>query len=178
MARKQKQVSRLRVRVIVFRDFSFDGANALIASPFFDLPDGQESFVEFITLIRAGGGGDEPESGLEALATAIGSPWVRIGDRRRHVVVLWTDASAHRLEDAAIDRPPGYPPGLPASFAKLTDMWEGQEMDPAAKRLLIYAPDAYPWNEIQSGWENTVHIVSEPGGGLQEIDFREVLDVT
>jgi hypothetical protein len=70
---------------------------------------------------------------LEALAVAIKSDWVRTGDRRRHVVVLWTDASAHRLEDASRRGTAGYPSDLPASFADITAMWEGQEMGPSSE---------------------------------------------
>jgi hypothetical protein len=177
MAHKQKRITHLRARIIVFRDLHVDGDDALLASPFFELPRDQEKLAAFVAPVRPSGGGDEPESGLEALAVAIKSDWVRTGDRRRHVVVLWTDASAHRLEDASRRGTAGYPSDLPASFADITAMWEGQEMDRAAKRLMLYAPDAYPWNDVQSAWENVVHIVSKAGQGLDEVDYSDVLEV-
>lgn len=177
MQRKQKRISQLRARIIVFRDLHVDGTQALLASPFFVLPDERAAFAAFIAPVRASGGGDEPESGLEALAVAIRSDWVRTGDKRRHVVVVWTDASAHRLEDAVAAGTYGYPTGLPASFAELTACWEGEGMDPGAKRLLIYAPDAYPWNDIQAGWENVAHVVSRAGEGLGEHDYADVIEV-
>ncbi|HUZ62992.1 MAG TPA: hypothetical protein VMU82_04680 [Acetobacteraceae bacterium] len=177
MAHKQKRINDLRTRVIVFRDLHVDGSEAIIASPFFKLPDERSGLADFVGTISASGGGDEPESGLEALAEAIRSDWVRTGDRRRHVVVLWTDASAHRLEDATKRATPGYPTDMPGSFGEITALWEGQKMDRAAKRLLIYAPDAYPWNDIQGAWENVVHIVSKAGQGLQEVDYSGVIEV-
>lgn len=177
MQRKQKRISRLRARVVIFRDLHVDGSQALQESPFYLLPEERSAFAAFLQPVKASGGGDEPESGLEALARAIRSDWVRAGDKRRHVVVLWTDASAHRLEDASSRGTPGYPAGLPGSFAEITNMWEGQEMDRAAKRLLIYAPDAYPWNDIQAAWENVTQVVSRAGEGLGELDYAEVMEV-
>jgi hypothetical protein len=177
MEQKQKRINNLRGRAIVFRDFHAEGAEAVISSPFFKLPEEREKLAAFVAPIRASGGGDEPESGLEAIALAIRSDWVRTGDRRRHVVVLWTDTTAHSLEDARRRSTPGYPTDLPATFSELTAMWEGQEMDRSAKRLLIYAPDAYPWPDIQAAWENVVHIVSKAGEGLQEVDYSGVLEV-
>jgi hypothetical protein len=176
MAKKQKQIDQLRVKVVVFRDIFADPADAMLESEFFSLPQDREAFSSFVRSVRASGGGDEPESSLEALALAMRSNWTKSGDKRRHVVVLWTDASAHRLEDSSAR---GYPPQLqhlPGTFSELTALWEGQEMDQAAKRLLVYAPDAYPWPEIQNSWESVVHVASKAGEGLSEVDYAAVLE--
>ena len=74
---KGKNVDQLRVRVIGFRDFAADGAAALDESPFFTLPDEQADFSAFVNGLVAEGGGDAPESGLEAVALAIDSPGPR-----------------------------------------------------------------------------------------------------
>ena len=50
-------------------------------------------------------------------------------------------------------------------------------MDLSAKRLLIYAPDAYPWNDVQAVWEGVAHVVSRAGEGLSEMDYNDVLEV-
>ena len=176
MTSKQKRIDELRARVVVFRDLHEDGADALAASPFYPLPRSRAEFAAFLAPVSAHGGGDEPESGLEALATAMRSDWVRSGDRRRHVLVMWTDACAHRLEDAVRRATPGYPRGLPRSFAALSAAWEGELMDRTAKRLLLYAPDVAPWTDIQESWESVVHIVSRAGQGLGEVDYAEVLE--
>ncbi len=177
MRAKQKRIDRLRARVIVFRDLFEDGEDALDTSGFFSMPEDEAAFAEFLEPVRAHGGGDEPESGLEALAIAMRSPWVRAGDRRRHIVVLWTDASAHPLEAAARRRERTFPGGMPENFAELCALWEGGAMDRSAKRLLLYAPDIAPWTEIQDCWENVVHIVSRAGNGLGELEYSEVLEV-
>ena len=72
---KGKNVDQLRVKVIAFRDFVADGAAALDESPFFTLPGERASFSDFVSGLIAEGGGDAPESGLEAVALAIDSPW-------------------------------------------------------------------------------------------------------
>lgn len=172
---KDKTVDQLRVRVISFRDFYADGPNAMTASDFFTLPGELEAFRSVVNRIDADGGGDEPESGLEALAIAIQSPWSKTGDRRRQIIVLWTDASAHRLERAA-SLPSTYPTSMPKGFPDLTEMWEGQSyMNRSAKRLILYAPDAYAWTDIANAWENTLHFVSQAGAGLKDFDYQEIL---
>lgn len=52
---------------------------------------------------------DEPESGLEALALAMGSDWETSGTSKRHAIVLFTDASAHPLEQQLDGIPENYP---------------------------------------------------------------------
>ena len=103
---KGKNVDQLRVRVIAFRDFAADGEAALEESPFFTLPDERAGFSEFVNGLVAEGGGDAPESGLEAVALAIDSPWTTTGDRRRQVIVIWTDQPAQPLDPSVL--PPGH----------------------------------------------------------------------
>lgn len=175
MREKSKAIDTLRVRVIGFRDYWADGVRAMSESPFFTLPDERDRFARCVEDLVADGGGDEPESGLEALALAIKSSWAKTGDKRRELVVVWTDASAHALDKGA--KPSGYPAGLPADFDELTDMWEGQAlMSKHGKRLIVYAPDAEPWTKIANHWENTIHYASKAGAGLEDVTYKEILN--
>lgn len=177
MAEKDKTIDELRVRAIVFRDYYVDGSNAMQESPFFTLPADKERFAEFVRPLKADGGGDEPETGLEALALAMRSAWAKSGDKRRQLIVLWTDTSAHPLDRNATAKPPGYPQDLPQIFDDLTDWWEGQyHMSATAKRLILYAPDAYAWTDIANYWSNTIHYPSTAGDGLSEVDYQTILD--
>jgi hypothetical protein len=145
-------------------------------SDFFLLPDQNAEFSGFVNEIVAEGGGDVAENGLEAIALAMKSPWTTEGAKRRHVIVVWTDAPAHPLEKsrrAAVER---YPSDLPADLDELTDLWEGQTMSMAAKRLILFAPDGYGWTEIGNHWSNVVQFVSNAGEGLKEIDYGTILD--
>lgn len=177
LAEKDKEIDKLRVRIVGYRDFYVDGAASIAEGPFYDLPEQSAAFAEEIKGLRASGGGDEPESGLEALALAIRSDWTTEGTRQRQIIAVWTDASTHSLEKAEGQDLPHYPSGLPATFDGLTDDWEGQSyMSATGKRLLLFTPDATGWSDISANWENTIHFPSKGGQGLGDVDYSAILD--
>jgi hypothetical protein len=173
---KGKNVAQLRVRVVAFRDLVADGDAAIEESPFYALPDERGRFSEFVNGLRAEGGGDAPESGLEAVALAISSPWTRTGDRRRQVIVLWSDQPAHPLDPSVV--PGDLRSRIPSDFSALTDAWEDEQgqMGSSSKRLILFAPDGPGWSDISSVWENVVHNPSTAGGGLSEVDYGTIID--
>lgn len=176
LTEKGKNVAQLRVRVIAFRDFAADGDGALEESPFYSLPDERAGFSEFVNGLIAQGGGDAPESGLEAVALGISSPWTSIGDRRRQVIVVWTDQPAHPLDPSTV--PADLASRVPADFSALTDQWEDEQglMGSSSKRLILFAPDGPGWSDISAVWENVVHNPSQAGGGLSEVDYGTIID--
>ena len=176
LVEKGKNVAQLRVRVVAFRDFVADGDAAMDESPFFALPDERGAFSEFVNGLIAQGGGDAPESGLEAVALAINSQWTTVGDRRRQVIVVWTDQPAHPLDPANV--PADLSSRIPADFNALTDAWEDEQgrMGTSSKRLILFAPDGPGWSDISSVWENVVHNPSQAGGGLSEVDYGTIID--
>jgi von Willebrand factor type A domain len=173
---KGKNVDQLRVRVIAFRDFAADGAAALDESPFFTLPDDRADFSAFVNGLVAEGGGDAPESGLEAVALAIDSPWTTVGDRRRQVIVVWTDQPAQPLDPSVL--PSDIASRVPVDFSALTDAWEDEQgrMGSSSKRLILFAPDGPGWSDMSGVWENVVHNPSQAGGGLSEVDYGTIID--
>ncbi|HNW87316.1 MAG TPA: vWA domain-containing protein [Candidatus Limiplasma sp.] len=177
MEKKRKTVSQMRIRVIAFRDYVADGEQAMMASDFFVLPQQAQQFYDCVNGITAKGGGDIPEDGLEALAYAIRSDWTREGVKKRHIIVVWSDAPTHELGYGKIA--PWYPEGMAEDFDELSLWWEDEQlggaMDEGAKRLLIFAPDAPEWNRISSEWSQVVHVqtVSE---GLAELEYQQVID--
>jgi hypothetical protein len=173
---KGKNVAQLRVRVVAFRDFVADGDAAIEESPFFVLPDERARFSEFVGGLTAEGGGDAPESGLEAVSLAINSVWTTRGDRRRQVVVVWTDQPAHPLDPTTV--PAELQARIPADFSALTDLWEDAQgpLGASSKRLILFAPDGPGWSDISGVWENVVHHPSQAGGGLSEVDYGTIVD--
>ena len=172
MEAEHKMVNQLRVKVIVFRDYGID-AQPMVESKFFSLgggntPDESAEFQAFVNGIEACGGGDTPENALEALALAFNSDWVRTGAVRRHVIHVYTDAAALPLQARAGKG--GYPEDMPADLDELQEMWEGQVMEPRAKRLQIFAPNVEPWTTGFSDWTNTIVTDSPAGTGLPELD--------
>lgn len=177
---KGKAISQLRVRTIAFRDFGDNEDDAIEQTGFLTLPDQAEEFRTFLNGIQAYGGGDRPESGLEALALAVNSPWETGLDRRRHVIVVFTDAPAHPLggPHSGLQL---YPTVVPHSADALFDQWgysgsQEARMEQSAKRLVLFAPDEEPWSDMQEDWDMTLHFPSKAGHGLEEFEMDEIID--
>lgn len=156
LAQRHRKIDNLRVKVIVFRDYSLDGSNALMESRFFSLPEEDQEFHDFVSGVWAGGGGDEPESGLEALALAMRSDFVQEAKRKRHVIILFTNSSAHPSELQRNE--------LSEKLMELYDIWgnslslsdaskKSTRISQRAKRLILFAPDAYPWDILEMDLE-------------------------
>lgn len=181
MAVKDKAVTQLRLRVIAFRDILHDSeSSSIVASEFFTLPDDRAGFDRFIGGISAEGGGDEPESGLEALAVALNSAWTADGDRRRHVIVIMTDASAHPLEKGVGKVPSAFASQVPSSFDELSDMWTGGQttrIGVNSRRLVLFTPEMAPWSTIIEHWEQLVSFPSQAGEGLSQVEYDEIIDI-
>lgn len=179
----KKVIDRLRLRIILFRDYQYDGEHAMEATKFFNIPEEQELFNRIINSIIVDGGGDEPESGLEALAYAMSSDWQKKehGRKRRQIIVVLTDASTHPLgvgKESAY-----YDPKMPGQFEVLSSWWgDGPDdtdakMDHYAKRLLLFAPKADWWNTIAANWEIVIHAPTAAGSGLQEKAYDEIIQL-
>ena len=126
MEKKSKHIDVLRVRVIVFRDYLADGENAMQVTKFYTLPEEAAAFERLVKSIEPKGGGDDPEDGLEALAYAINSEWTTSGDKRRHVIVVWSDEGTHPLGYG--HSASNYPKKMPHDFDELTDWWGDPSM--------------------------------------------------
>ena len=168
-----KHVDALRIKVVAFRDYYHDANTAMNESVFFTLPEQVIEFKAFLDDIEADGGGDEPENGLEARALAINSDWTKNGDKRRHLVVMWTDASAHPLEKVGKDS--NYPINMPKNFDEMTELW-GQSIGQRAKRLILFAPAVQPWSEMPLHWDSAIQYPSKGGEGLADMEYKEILN--
>lgn len=180
MAGKGRGISSLRLKVIAFRDFGDCADDAITQTPFLAIPDDVDTFGRTVRGLTADGGGDLAESGLEALALAMASDWEKGLDRRRHVIVMFTDAPAHRLGDHRQRSAPTYPTSIPSSLDELFVQWghgqsRGALMENSAKRLLIFAPEEYPWTDIADDWNNTLFFPSVAGDGLEEWEMDEII---
>ena len=179
MEQKNKRINQLRVRVIAFRDYKADGKDAMMVTDFFTLPRDAELFEQCVRSLEADGGGDDPEDGLEALAYAIKSNWDTEGQKKRQVIVVWTDAETHPIGYGSSSN--FYPQGMAKSMQELSEWWggAGQEgfVENNSKRLLLFAPDQPDWNVISRNWNNVLHFPSEAGNGLKELDYEEIINV-
>ena len=179
MEAKGKHIDGLRIRVVAFRDYLYDKDNAMLVTDFFNLPAQAAELTRCIQSINPKGGGDEPEDALEALSYAIRSDWLKDDSMmKRQVVVLWTDATPHDLGYAKSS--PYYPSGMPSSLAELSSWWGTDNsvgyMDNRAKRLLMFAPESPTWDAISKSWNNTIYFPSIAGDGLQEYEYKQIID--
>lgn len=178
MEAKHKRVQQLRVRIVAFRDYYYDKENAMLVTNFFDLPSQEGDFEACVKCIEAEGGGDDPEDGLEALAYAMKSDWNTTAQKRRHVIVVWSDDATHDLGFGK--SVPNYPRGMAKDFNELTEWWGSKRnpglMDESAKRLILFTPDKESWNRIRDNWNNVIQYESDAGGGLRDCDYEQILN--
>lgn len=206
LERKNKCVDVLRVKVIFFRDFleyEKDHCVPLMETNFYILSDKyndqSDMLARSIASIEPCGGGDIPEDGLEALARAMQSDWCKPieNHKRRHIIVVFTDAPTHELGFGK--RCKLYPKSMPENFEQLTQMWGNKlnrpdTMDYYAKRLIMFVPemDKLPeddgWRRIVKGkkdkknnitekpWENLDLIQINPNDEFSDVNFQRILD--
>lgn len=170
-------IESMRVKVIVFRDYHDDGKNAMVESPFFELPDDNADFESFLSGIHANGGGDEPENGLEALYYAMKSDFTT-GAKDRQVIVLFTDSDALELREREGEE--NYPEDM-VDEDGLTRTWACMVQDPdfklreELKRLVVFAPAKTKYKELNAKLNRYYFEPVEMSEGLDEMDFEQIV---
>ena len=163
----------------MFRDYHDDGDQAMVESPFFELPTDTADFEKFLADISANGGGDGPENGLEALYYAMKSDFTTAA-KDRQVIVLFTDAEALDLKQRASEA--GYPSDM-VDEAGLIEMWACMAQDPGFKlrernkRLVMFAPDGTKYKALKAKLNRSVFEPVNMADGLADIDFKEIIKI-
>lgn len=179
MEDNDKDVSQLRIKVIVFRDYICD-SEPMVESEFFVLPAQNAAFRNFVANIEACGGGDGPENALEAIALALKSKWTTEGSNRRHVILMFTDAPALPIGERADC--PNYPRDLPKTLGELSSWWGGTDQmlsstfQPIKGRLVAFVPNAEPWTDLQA-WNRYWPAFSPAGTGLDSVDIQTAINL-
>ena len=78
------------------------------------------------------------------------------------------------IEGAPEEKPSFYPKGLCGSLSELTSLW-GQKMMASSKRLILFTPDVYPWEQLSEEWENVIHWSGSHEEGLTTSDYHLIL---
>ena len=184
-----KYVNWLRIRVIDFADFAYEGEEAIRASEFFTMPDEKEQFEKYVMSIdNDGRGGDIPENALEALWVAMRSDWSCLPGRTkgRHIIVLITDALPLDLQERigcfgydSYDYPESIEE-MEAAWSDTSEQGKGATMiHPRNKRLVLFAPEGeiegHSWKKV-ADWEHTTFIPVKSGVGLSGMSLDDVLD--
>ena len=151
------RVSNLRVRFVLFRDWIQDDTKHLVESPFFQFPQEKNQALDFFlnNSCPMGGGSNDGDSSLEALSAAINSRWSTTKSIDRHIIILISDEPGLPLEETRALAGTRYPKEkFPADFRELTDWWYSR-MCYKSRRLLVWAPEEYPWRDIRDEWEES-----------------------
>ena len=157
----ERDFGNARVRFVLFRDFGCD-KEPLVESEFFTLPEDADAMMAFLEYVEPIGGGDQPESALEALTLAVKSEW-RTGRDVRQTVVLFTDADAHPLGEHAWL--PHYPEDMPASSDELRAFWnQGGENGclKARGRVVAVTPAGSELFSELCEWDKSIVVDEDP----------------
>jgi Flp pilus assembly protein TadG len=124
------------------------------------LPDERNQFSAYVQPEKAWGGGDLPESGLECVNEGMDTKWAKGGDGIPGngkkltgvypVIVVWTDADAHKPSHTLSLSNPDYPPTphMPRDYAGLTAKWnDPKQIDQNNKMLVFFG------NSQRQGWK-------------------------
>lgn len=142
-------LTNLNAQVVAFRDLNVDYP-WLQRSETYSLPEQTDNFKSYVNSLYASGGGDTPESGLEALDSIFKkTDWGKDDGYHRQVVILWTDAPYLVGESYAN-----------TTVDNLYDKWSAM---PSGRRLILFAPNgsggisnAGSWSKLDS-WPNVIH---------------------
>ena len=178
-ASREIPLDRLRVRAIAFSDIYVEGDRSLLSTPFCRLPEEEEVYFRYLTSFRPRSGGDDPESGLDALVLAMAGEWERDSESGYHVIFLWTDASAHM--PGSRSRPWFLPRIIPNRMEEITELWHGGLMESASRLLILATPDTEPWHSIAEEWADVVLITFPqephlPEGKRTDVESSESMD--
>jgi len=167
------RISELRVRLVLFRDYLLAKEQAMRISTFFSLPAQIDDFHACVRSLKTEGGIGAPENGLEALAYAMKSDWSHNTLKKRHVIVVLSDAETYEI--GSCRSAANYPKNMAKDFEELSQWWGTKSapgvMDERAKRLILFTPDVPYWDTIRDNWNNVIHYEMEVWGGLQECDY-------
>ena len=194
---KGVDIDNIETKVISYKDYWVD-SDPMLESKFYSLPKENKEFSNFINPITAGGGGDLPESALEAIVLAMNSKSSKskTGVTPNKLIVLWTDIEAIPLADERRSTlqngllesanirwaswypwysrsAPNYPSGMPRSLNEMKGLWD---KDIKAELLLFYGNgwggvNFYPWKQMKK-WPRTTHIIGNPNS----INYSSLID--
>ncbi|MDR3217005.1 MAG: VWA domain-containing protein [Clostridiaceae bacterium] len=179
MTRQNSDIDSMRVKVIVFRDYGFDGDDSMQISNWFELPVDDSEFANYLTGVTANGGGDAPENGLEALYFAIKQDFLT-GSNDRQVIVLFTDTDY--LELGERKGKGSYPEDM-VNGEGLQDMWFCRSQDPDSKlrdrnkRLVLFAPSGTKYENLKANLNRSVFEPVAMEKGLRDINFDGIIKI-
>ena len=187
--------TQIRYKLLIFRDFNYSGSKDPIEErPYTASPAEMGKVIDSVEFI---GGGDKPESAMEALYYAMRSVTmtdesnnVREVGSLRQVIILFTDSVPLRpegLRNKSRRMRKNYPAQMPKTLKGLKKKWnEGDPVSlpgyqPGCGRLVICAPftdisrtrNVLNWYQVTEGLDRTWYV---PVDFSQKIPQYEIVD--
>lgn len=156
-------IKSTRIKFVVYRNADYDGEFWYQETPFYHVEKSLERLNKFLKNIQADGGSPEitAEDGLMALSNALTSANWNSGKDDLQIIGIWTDAESKALVSGHLM----LKEGAPATYEELSDYWVNSFLKGHTNaRILLFAPDAYPWNRILQEWPNCIHYKSAKAG--------------
>lgn len=168
-----RSIRQLRVKLIVFRDFSCC-PEPIVESKFFVLPEEEEALNNFIRSIDYQGGYGFCNA-LEAIELAIQSDWITAKGYSRQIICIFTNGKVRPL--GGYQRfSSKYPADMPADLAELDKRWSRYVGD-GHRVLGGFVPHAEPWIALET-WDGYIPAYGNSGGtDLNEIDLLPLFDL-
>lgn len=184
-----RSAEQIEVQIASFRDFFEEkGEEAFHLSKVFDLATEKEAFDNEVDKLQWYGGGDDPESSLQALWLAIKhSPKMETdATKKRFIIFLFTDNPSHSFEEiekrGGVEYYPDYPiDELPKTLEDFNREYHGDGKQNSIfekgvgvslkdVRLNIFCPpNAKPFDEENiGGWEHVTIVPVEENGALAD----------
>ena len=152
-----------RLRILGYRDLCVDAEPWLNADA--GMVDTAAEARAQVDTLQAAGGGDEAESGLDALwCAAAVTPWRKECSR---IVILFTDASS---------RPEMHADTVARGAAGYDLSAVAQALAEARCRAHVWAPPSEVWNSLSKLPRVIFTPLTSAGDGLNSLNFRELME--
>ena len=171
LIREKAGKADVRYKIIVFRDYGSEGAAAMKESKFFAIPEEMRELEHAMLFVEAGGGGDSPENGLEAIYYAMKSDFAS----GAQTIFFFTDADAVKM--GARKGCEGYPEDM-TDEKGLKEIWMGKKpshITQSGKKLILVAPENTAYSRLAKELDNTVFVPAAKSGNLNDIEFSDLL---
>lgn len=171
LIREKAGKADVRYKIIVFRDYGSEGAAAMKESKFFAIPEEMRELEHAMLFVEAGGGGDSPENGLEAIYYAMKSDFAS----GTQTIFFFTDADAVKM--GARKGCEGYPEDM-TDEKGLKEIWLGKKpsyITQSGKKLILVAPENTAYSRLAKELDNTVFVPAAKSGNLNDIEFFDLL---
>ena len=177
-------VGGYRAKIIAFRNYETDGADAMSQSRWFDLfSDDVKEFDACLNSLQASGGADA-NNGLEALFYAMTTDWGGCGDKDRQIIVLLSNTDVVPL--GAHAHLPHYPAHMVDGDGLLCTWMcyrpdfldkEHFKLKERRKRMCLYGLAGSAYERMAADYNRCQFIPVSGDSGFSDEDVKDVFRV-